>query len=191
MFEPKKKKKSRESNSDITLLSLLLTALIKHSPLFCVWSCRKKAHRIGALLWSFHFVYNMASRVSFCFLKQHQSSSYLMPTFLRNKETCLGILGKVSWRMNTSPSSRKPPDPKQSIEMLQEKANWLICKHKHCSDLEVGSDVSCLEVIFWEQLLEKRRQHMAGVTSRDVSVANPKSKIDTPAFPHLLKYLSM
>jgi hypothetical protein len=44
--------------------------------------------------------------------------------------------------MNISNTPEKILQPNCSIEILLEKANCLIFKHRHFSDPEVGSDVS-------------------------------------------------
>lgn len=48
--------------------------------------------------------------------------------------------------------------PKHSTEMFQEKTNYLIHKHKHFSDPEVGSDVSCLKVTLKKKNSWKKRE---------------------------------
>lgn len=102
-----------------------------------------------------------------------------MSTFLRNKKTCFLALGEVPWRMNISTSSRKHTEAKTQHWDASGKSKLLNMQTQTL--LRSRSWKWCLlpQSHSWEeQLLEKRSKHMASVTSRDVSVANPKSKID-------------
>lgn len=70
-----------------------------------------------------------------------------MSTLLRNKEPCSLALRELAQRMSKYVKYLKKIHYGQNTALrLQDKANYLIRKHKHFSYPEVGSDVFCLEV---------------------------------------------